>query len=256
MTKILGCIITLLVFSFVMGFAQAQDLTDGLVAYWPLDSNTKDAVGGHDGTLGSGAKIIDDPERGKVLDVSANNGAAYMEVAHEDDIGFVDSATRTYTISLWAKPANLPRTGWTTVFAKNRPISPNDSIYGLWINGSNTWHFRTAEATSNGIPATDEWQHLVLRHEAGVRLNGFVDGLQVVDRGTGTGNVGAIELIIGAADRNGFEPYPGLIDDFAIYNRPLEDDEIKALAEGAGITAQGAVEPVGKLTATWGELKR
>ena len=76
------------------------DLTDGLVAYWPLNSNTKDAVGNHDGKLGSGAKLIDDPERGKVLDVSANNGNAYMEVAHSDDIGFVDPATRTFTISL------------------------------------------------------------------------------------------------------------------------------------------------------------
>lgn len=231
-------------------------LTDGLVAYWPLDSNTKDAVGDHDGILGGDAKLIDDPERGKVLDVSANNGAAYMEVAHEDDIGFVDSATRTFTISLWAKPANLPRTGWTTVFAKNRPLSPDETIYGMWINGSNTWHFRVAEATNNGIVATGDWQHLVLRHEAGVNMHGFINGQQVLQRGTGTGNVGDIELIIGCADKNGFEPYPGLIDDFAIYDRPLGDDEIKELAEGAIITSQRAVEPASKLAATWGELKR
>ncbi|MFC1718275.1 LamG domain-containing protein, partial [Candidatus Poribacteria bacterium] len=229
------------------------DLTDGLVAYWPLDDDTKDAAGNHDGILGSGASLVNDPERGKVLDVSGSNGAAYMEVAHADDIGFVDSATRTFTISLWAKPANLPRTGWTTVFAKNRPLSPNETVYGLWINPSNVWHFRVAEATNDGPPATAEWQHLVLRHEAGANLHGFVDGQQVVQRGTGTGNVGAIELIIGSADKNGFESYPGLIDDFLIYNRVLDDTEIQQLASGDSITA---VAPQDKLTTAWGAIKQ
>ena len=243
------CLISVFLFATI----SMADLTSGLVAYWPMDGDAKDAAGSHDGVLGAGASFINDPERGGVLDVSGDNGAAYMEVAHADDIGFVDLATRTFTISLWVKPANLPRTSWTTVFAKNRPLSPNDSIYGLWISGSNVWHFRAAEATSNGPAATDGWHHLVLRHEAGVSLRGFLDGEQVVDRGASSGNVGAIELIIGSADKNGFESFPGLIDDFAIYNRALDDAEIQDLASADSITAVASHD---KLTTAWGTIKR
>ena len=243
------CLISVFLFASI----STADLASGLVAYWPLDNDTKDVAGNHDGILGSGASLINDPERGGVLDVSGSNGAAYMEVAHADDIGFVDSATRTFTISLWTKATVLPRTGWTTVFAKNRPLSPNETIYGLWINGGNTWHFRVAEATSDGIAVTEGWHHIVLRHEAEVSLHGFVDGQQVVDRGAGTGNVGAIELIIGSADKNGFESYPGLFDDFAIYNRLLSDDEIQGLASGDSVTA---VAPQDKLSTAWGAIKQ
>ena len=44
-----------------MGLWAAQialaDLSDGIVAYWPLDDEVNDAVGSHDGALVGGASL-------------------------------------------------------------------------------------------------------------------------------------------------------------------------------------------------------
>ena len=53
------------------------------------------------------------------------------------------------------------------------------------------------------------------------------------------------------------EPFGGLIDEVAIYHAALSQDEIKdVMNNGADLSDVGtAVESVGKLTTTWGNIK-
>jgi hypothetical protein len=39
------------------------------VAYWPLDSNVKDIVGNHNGSVAGGATFVNDASRGMVFKV-------------------------------------------------------------------------------------------------------------------------------------------------------------------------------------------
>jgi hypothetical protein len=231
------------------------DLTDGLVAYWPLNDSTNDVAGANNGKLIDAAKFVDDPERGGVL--STDGAGGHMEVPHADDIAFIDNTT--LTISVWVNPSQLPRTSWSTILAKNRDVH-YDNAYGLWISPSNKYHFRVGGASSDGsADAVAGWHHVAMRHDPGTTtLQGFVDGEMVYEnKGASPGQLGDTELRVGAAKdhttKNIFEAYPGLIDDLAIYNRFLSDAEIKELAAGAVIPA--TVEPVGRLTTSWGAVK-
>ncbi len=59
------------------------------------------------------------------------------------------------------------------------------------------------------------------------------------------------------ADGSG-EYYNGLIDEFAIFNVALTEDDIKTIMDKGLARALGiaAVSPSGKLTATWGSIKK
>jgi hypothetical protein len=232
------------------------NLSSGLVAYWQMNGNATDTAGRNDGNIIDNAKFVEDEDRGEVL--STDGAGGHMEVPHSDDIGFISDTT--LTISLWVKPSSLPRATYTTIFTKNRDVH-YDNSYGIWISPSNKYHFRVGAASGDGtISASDGWHHLLMRHDPITKtLQGFVDG-QIAYNNTNAspGVLGDTELRIGAAKdhntKNIFEPYPGLIDDMAIYKRVLDDAEIQELASGAQIPT--AVEPVGKLTSVWGAIKR
>jgi hypothetical protein len=52
----------------------------------------------------------------------------------------------------------------------------------------------------------------------------------------------------------GGETFAGAIDDVGVFSRALDEKEIILLQDG--VEAFLAVEPQGKLTTTWGTLKR
>jgi hypothetical protein len=83
-----------------------------------------------------------------------------------------------------------------------------------------------------------------------VYLNGQVDIQGGAINSTGTG-----ELWMGGA-KSVTEYLHGLIDDVAIYGRPLEQEDAQALADGEGIIGGRAVEPNSKLATAWGKIKQ
>ncbi len=250
----------LLIFSFILLTFLATtislaDLVDGLVSYWPLNGNTNDIVGGNNGNIIGNATFVNDDERGEVL--SPDGAGGHMEVPHADNIAFISDTT--LSISIWVKPSSLPRSVWTTIFAKNRDVHYNNA-YGMWISTNNNFHFRVGAASGDGsIAASEGWHHLAMRHDPSITtLQGFVDGqLAYNNTSASPGTLGDTELRVGASKNHEtkliFEPYPGLIDDLAIYNRVLDDTEIQELASGAEIPA--VVEPDAKLATAWGSIK-
>ena len=166
----LFCIV-LLMFSLITVTTNAVDVTSVLLAYWPLDGDVSDDIGGHDGSLAGGAEFIEDDDRGEVLQVDGINGHAV--VPHADDITF--ASTDSYTLSLWVNVLAAPG-HWAGIVNKSRDISP---WYGLWINGSNQWVAGGTNIIGSSI-VTNSWMHLALVQDASsnsrlVYLNGVVD---------------------------------------------------------------------------------
>jgi hypothetical protein len=248
--------VMILAFGLTAGITNAADLTAGLVAFWPMNGNAVDATGnGHDGTV-NGAQFAEDAERGTVL--SVDGSSTFVEVDHADDIAFTDVANATMSLALWVKPTVVPNPGWHTILAKNRDVH-YDNAFGVWHNGGN-YHFRFGNKTFNADDlATGEWKLLVLTYDgSSTTMKGYVNSQLINTIAQNPGSIGESTLMIGAARDHGgahppFEFFAGLIDDVAIYNRVLDEGEVEALAGGAVITA---VESTGKLSATWGSLKR
>jgi hypothetical protein len=221
--------------------ALLADITSDIVAYWPLDDNANDAIGGHDGALVGGASFVSDNARGKVLEVDGVDG--HVEVPHADDLIF--GQTDSYTLSLWVNVLMLPG-HWAGVVNKSRDASP---WYGLWVNSSNQWVAGGTNIIGSNVSA-DTWHHLVLVQDGSantrtVYLNGNID-----ITGTAIDATGGGDLWMGGA-KSVSEYINARIDDVILYSRPLASGDAEELLAGSPT----AVDPSAKLTTKWGVLK-
>jgi len=198
-----------------------------IVAQWRLDGDVTDHIGNNDGTLFDGARFMADAIRGTVL--SVDGAGAHAEIPHSATIGFIDDTTLSLT--MWARPASLPRTSWTTVVAKNRDIHYNEA-YGLWISPENAWHFRVGNTSGNanvaGAPSpTEEWQHLAMTHDPSTTtMRGYVNG-ELIYENTGANPQGLGDSALWLGGAGGVtEFYPGLLDDVRLYNHALTSEEV------------------------------
>jgi hypothetical protein len=236
---------TIIAVGLVAGNVNAADITSGLLAYWVLDDDVKDSVGGHDGVLVGGAEFVQDNERGKVLEVNGVDGHAV--VPHSADIVFAN--TDSYTLSVWVNVLTAPG-HWAGIVDKSRDISP---WYGLWINPSNQWVGGGTNIIGSVIE-TNTWIHLALVQDADTnRRLVYVDG-ELNIQGTAISSTGSGELWMGGA--KGLSEYlHGRIDDVAIYGRALSEDDVKALAQGSDILGF-AVEPHARFASLWSSIRQ
>lgn len=113
--------------------------------------------------------------------------------------------------------------------------------------------------------ADDEWHHLVATFDADMKRI-YVDGELDVEVPTDTNN----KMIGKAITRYGFIgigseaiafngttgpnwAFNGLMDEYLMYHRALSEDEVESLSKAQGNPF--AVEPVDKLSMTWGDIK-
>ena len=246
LSRFVTIMVVVLTISLIVGASQAADVTSKLLAYWPLDSDVKDIIGGHDGNLVGGASFVQDAKRGKVLKVDGVDGHAV--VPHSNDIAF--GITDSFTLSAWVYVSVLPG-HWAGIVDKSRDISP---WYGIWIDTSNKWVGGTNNITGS-VAKPNVWIHAAyVQDTASSKRLVYIDG-NVDIQGSPVDSSGAGELWMGGA-KSVTEFLNGLIDDVALYGRALTPDDIAALAGGAKIAGGNAVDPLAKLTTTWGTMKQ
>ncbi len=245
-------VFALVAFATFSAAVSAADLAEGVIAHWPLDGDVKDSIGGHDGKLVGGAEFVNDGDRGKVLSLDGVDGHA--EIPHSADLVF--QPADSFSISVWLNIQTLPGS-WAGVVTKSRDASP---WYGLWINSSNAWHFVGGQGGANVRldvgKAETGWLHLAGVYDADAHTQTvYVNGKVLGDNAAVTiAASGAGDVWLGGA-KSVSEFLHTLIDDVAIYGRALAPEDVEAIANGANITG-AAVEPRGKLTMTWGEIKQ
>jgi len=241
-------------------FAQT-DITQGLVLYLNFDDlagkTFKDFSGnGNDGVIEGNLNLVAG-KYGKAIENDGNPN--FVRVKHTPSLNPVGGKG---SVAAWI---NLSDTkdhstiDWEHVIIHWND-DPNEYTYHfsvhlgkadlIWVQADGTWR----EATGVKLISTKEWHHI-----AGVAdgklvkayLDGELDGIASYD---GTCNVTATDIGISCKTRGVFCGFNGIIDEAAIWNRPLSDQEVKQAMQGINPNPT-SVDSSWKLTSTWGDIK-
>ena len=222
---------------------QCTPAPPGLVAWWPGNSDLRDAAGSNDATPQNGASFGD----GMVQQAFRFDGV-------DDYLSVPDAAslrkTDAISIEFWANFSRLPQRG---DFADGMVIVEKDDDYRvLWRAEGGVLGFDITDACDHlmhlglvlPMPAaqTGQWHHFAFTAAdggpTGFEMHAFVDGLehQTIRNSMhdycGFFAASTGELHIGALAAIGFGllPFAGLIDELSIYDRVLTAEEIRTIA--------------------------
>ncbi|MFC1715933.1 LamG domain-containing protein [Candidatus Poribacteria bacterium] len=238
---------------------KAQLVEDGLISYWSFDEDTiegeivKDLWGNNHGTM------VNNPEavKGKYGQALEFSGANHVDVPDSESL---DIATGEVSVTVWVNisgPSPTERGG--IVEKGNGGITNTPLLLREWTGGTVDFEVRNADTDpkwpklqSDSVVPAGQWTFLAGTYdgkEEKIYINSTLDvSMEYVD-GFGTND----ELL-----RIGWDPYAeerhfyGIIDEICVYNRALTPNEIQRNQDAAlGL----AIEPAGKLSSAWGEIK-
>jgi hypothetical protein len=234
------------------------NLQEGLVGYWPFCGNANDESGnGHDGTV-NGATLTEDRFGNANSAYSFDGFNNEIRISHHPDLNLIGD----FTISSWYSTDFFPSTHNShTIIAKrddNLSCCSANIPYNLSVNyQQNATDFRKPIAVfaKNGSVSyyqapyqvyLNTWTNIVLRVKTdtcSIYINGVLflqEPLQNSQRNPNTS-----DLLIGSVNRAfGDEYMNGSLDDIAIYNRALSQEEITALYTGEPVSPPAACTPL------------
>ena len=260
MLRKVNVVILILGIMLIVTNLPAQIVEDGLVSYWSFDADkvsgktVTDGTGNYNGTINGNLKKV----AGQIGDALEFDGdeTNFVEIDKPEAFDFnVD-----FTWSAWIKTGEA---GPGVIFAKTGGPGTDDmGPKTLWVsngvlNLDTGWVGNVADTENI---ADNKWHHIAVTgapEDSAVQY--YVDG-----KATGNGNLNLAEFpedewetqhvfigLDGRADGE-FGVFTGIIDEFSIYDRILEEAEINQNFKAeTGL----AVDPNGKLTATWGAIK-
>jgi hypothetical protein len=211
--------------------------TGGLIAYFKLDESdgtvAADSAGGAPGTLANGP--LWRPAGGRI-------GGA-LELDGVDDHVQVDQqfkgALSSFSVAVWVRARGSLTESLPLVTALN-----GHGLYPrVWILASGKMMFQLgidgtprADSIRPAIPI-DVWQQIVVTfdHQAGNAYTCYLNGVKQGEEDFPDGEVdgGDQPMLIGR-DRSPVVYYEGLLDDLRVYDRALEEAEVKDLFDAAG----------------------
>ena len=194
---------------------------DGLVAWWPGDSDANDIVGDHAGTLFNGAGF----GVGKVGHAFTFDGFDdYLEVNHAPGIFFGNADA--FTVELWFQPQSEALSFFLLKNA-NYGLQWRGSTQALAFYNGN-YHFSTTTSWNLG-----QWYHVAVVDDGSASVKLYVDGLlDKADDGTAwnPNRFGTFTLEMCREWRSdGSRHFAGLLDEPSVYSRALTPAEIEAL---------------------------
>jgi len=222
--------------------------TDGLVAWYPFNGNANDESGnGNNGTV-NGAVLTTDKDDSENSAYSFDGVDDEIRITNSDDFNDLSELT----ISTWVNFSSLPN--WQnnegrSIITKLIPAEANiDLSFALYTEHDEDalrFDFKTNESSSNNrlTPFSnylDEntWYNLIITYD-GEYGRTYWDG-ELVSISSATSSQirnTASQLNIGGAFSSKTKSFDGKIDDVAIWNRALTEEEIQTIYN------QGAVEP-------------
>ena len=231
-----------------------------IMGMWLLDEGkggiaTDLSEQGNDGEI-HGAKWVDG-KFGKALEFDGVSN--WIEVPHSATVGFKTGTS--FTITLYFKGTKV---GGALVGKNYEDTSQATPWYLLWDDGSAnkiTLYLRDSAGTSFRADGTtvigdDKWHFIVGRADAdagksSVWIDGKMEAEADFNAKDGYGTSEGVFHIGRHYDRY----TAGIIDDVALFNVALEEEDMETIMNN-GVETAAAVEPVNKLTTTWGRIKR
>jgi len=234
---------------------------EGLVGAWLFDEGSgkkvKDVSNkGHDGELIGNAQFDKNGKIGSAISVDGTE--AYVMIPNHDDFKFKGD----FTIACWFFNNNTPPPDHSGIVTKgyHRPAGSGGNskpwymLYFLKAGSVDFFLRDTKDVNSRAVGKTlvndGKWHHVV-GVKAGNKVKIYIDGKE-------DGVADAVNAVYGENDQPlvfmvHYDRWlKGLIDDVAIFNKALTEDQISTIMKGSVISA---VSSKGKLATTWSNLK-
>jgi hypothetical protein len=240
----------------IAGAARAE-IDDGLVSYWPFNGNLQDVLAVNNGTLvGTNTTPSFTPGKfGQGIDLDGVD--QHVNVGNSPtldmDVNGAGEQDGHVSISAWFRVDGFGK-DWQALVAKGEGsafrIARRGGEQGIAYAGGIGESAELSPDVSDGA-----FHHVVAitEHQVGTRM--WVDGMLVATVNNATtalvnnGNGGQPfpenpPLLIGENPQTGNRTWNGLIDDVAIWNRPLTDGEIASLwNNGTGNSLGSLIDP-------------
>jgi hypothetical protein len=210
--------------------------TDGLVGWWPFNGNANDESGnGNDGVVNGATLSSDRNDSGDAAYSFSDQSIQYIEVANSTSLNNIQSLT----ISLWCNL--LSHTDYNHYVNKSdqNPVTQSGNYQFVFANSETGVYFYYNDwpnvFQTNYLPELNQWTHLVITYEYG-NLNtcNFYANSNLIDSFTTTGPLPFTmeDIQIGGYSTENYNTTNGKLDDIAIYNRALTEQEIQNLYTG------------------------
>ena len=252
------CVSLMVICLVFVGISSAKIDFNDCVGMWLFDEGggnaAKDSSGkDNNANIHGGAKWVDG-KFGKGLSLDGSDD--YVEIPHDDSL-LVGGG---HTIALWFK-LDAPPAGGMAVVTKD------DWAPGFWWDANIIRHHTHDPPASlhyidaNWNPDTD-WHHVAVTwdgEEFGVYMDADQIGSGVTAPNLGRNPLTDKPFLIGIYLATGQHGQwgaflPAIIDDVVIFNTALSDDDIETIMN-EGLRMAADIEPSGKLTITWADIK-
>ena len=217
--------------------------TNGLVGWWPFNGNANDESGnGNNGTV-NGATLTAD--RFEIINKSYefNQTGDKIVVQNSNQL----QLTNSFSIAVWVKPTNGTfgsGPNYFSIIQKWGPFFDASYLLGLNLEGKPLIVTHDGDNSilvgKNALPF-NSWT-LIVYTQTGEQGTIFTNG--EFDSTSSSMNIPMVinnPLLVASNDVNNLgwngDAYEGVVDDIAIYNRSLTQQEIRALYQGGNTTS-------------------
>jgi hypothetical protein len=224
---------------------------ENCVGMWLLDEDKGDTAtdssgSENDGTLKNGPKWVEG-KFGKALEFDGGN---HVEILASKSFFYEEG----YTFALWFKANN--------VNTQQGPIgqNANGQYINFWMNSAALrWETDGGQNFNSSVAIEeDQWYHAAGTYDFSTGMAKiYIDGeFDKEIAFTSDKDFTTIPVIIGGYGVGSY-PFDGTIDEIAIFNVALEEEDIQSIAtKGLGMaTGIAAVDASGKLATTWAGVK-
>ncbi|MDA1191804.1 MAG: LamG domain-containing protein [Candidatus Poribacteria bacterium] len=229
------------------------------VAVWPMDESKGDTVKDTLGQHAADGKFV-----GGVSWAAGKFGSA---VEFDGSTAHIEIPDPTHnlnppqmTLMAWINPSNVAGThsileqyDWAGALGCHafRMEGGQLQLWVIWGAGG--------ENALGGALTANEWQHVASTYD-GQTIRLFVNGKMTAEKQAAKKDLAASDkaLSIGVrGDTKDIHWFAGLIDDVAIFDEALAEEELMKIATASGgiATAYLAVDPAGKASTTWAAVK-
>jgi len=257
-------LLTAFVLLVIAGSISAQTLpsyvpANGLVGWWPFNGNANDESGnGNNGTV-NGATLS--------TDRFGNAGKAYAFDGIDDNVNntnqIFNSGWSSFSISIWAKSISInnpnnnndaqclfntnPHRGLAIIFhGENNPfLNSIGNKVNVLVGDGQDWNFISfGSLTTNENFPINSWKHVLLVKESNYYKLYIDNNLQgSYNAGTNSPDVQSSIFFGNLSPGYGNEGFFGSLDDIAIWNRALSQQEITALYNASNCASDLSLTP-------------
>jgi gliding motility-associated-like protein len=235
----------LIIFIFLINinftFCQVN-LKSGLIACFPFNGNANDVSGNNHKAIVNGATLSFDRMGNK------NSSYFFNGVSNFIELEVSKLKNETYSFVMWVKPQSIPLEGLTQVYLSigNAEGDQNLSLNKGYSNGTDGFtgssyldFNKNTFCQSKFLPDVTKWYHLSYirdKNKGSLYINGaFLCSSLSSGINPFYGN-GIQKATLGKRSNGDRQFAHGEIDDIQIYNRPLNNEEIKTIYEGVKIS--------------------